>query len=73
MSSTLQKKTYTVILTRDEDNMITGRCDELHANSEGNTYGEVVQNMKEVIELMIDELNYEKEFNMTIIHNYNDN
>jgi len=73
MSSTIQKKTYTVILTKDDDAMITGRCDELHANSEGITYGEVVQNMKEAIEVMIDELGYEKDFNMTIIHNYNDN
>ena len=72
MSSILQKKTYEVILTKDEDGKITGRCEELHANSEGDTYGEVVQNMKEVIEVMIEEFRYEKEFNITLVHNYND-
>jgi len=72
MSSTVQKKTYTIILTKDEDGMLVGRCDKLHANSEGRTYGEVVQNMKEAIDLMVEEFNYEKEFNITIIQNYND-
>lgn len=77
MSSTIQKKkTYAVVLTKHEEDMdsgiITGRCDELHANSQGSTYGEVVQNMKEAIELMTEDLGRDKEFNITVIQEYND-
>ncbi len=56
MSSTLQKKTYTVTITSDEaDGGFVGRCDELHANSQGETYGEIIENMKEAIEVSIDD------------------
>jgi len=52
MSSTVQKKTYTVTITPDEeDGGFVGRCDELHANSQGETYGETIENVKEAVEL----------------------
>ena len=36
MSSTIQKKTYTIVITLDEvDGGFTGRCNELHAFSQG--------------------------------------
>ena len=56
MSSTIQKKTYTVIITPDKDEgEFFGRCDELHANSQGETYGQVIENMKKAVEVSIDD------------------
>ena len=67
MSTTVQKKTYTVVITRDlEDGGFVGRCDELHANSQGDTFGEVVENMKEAVELAADESGNPPDFNMLI-------
>ena len=68
MSSTIQKKTYTVTITEDkEDGGFVGRCDELHANSQGETYGETVENMKEAVQVSIDGANNANGFNMLII------
>ncbi len=68
MSTTIQKKTYSVVITRDrEEGGFVGRCDELHANSQGETYGETVENMKEAVELAAEELESATDFNMLII------
>ncbi len=68
MSTTLQKKTYTVIITKDlEGGGFVGRCDELHANSEGDTFGEIMENMKEAVDLAAEECESPTDFNMLII------
>lgn len=68
MSTTLQKKTYTVVITKDrEEGGFVGRCDELHANSEGDTFGEIVENMKEAVDLAAEECGSPTDFNMLII------
>lgn len=66
MSSIIQKKTYHVVITKDTiDGGFVGRCDELHANSQGATYGEVMQNMKEAVELAAEDEH--NEFNLLVI------
>ncbi len=73
MSSTIQKKTYTIIITPDSiDGGFVGRCDELHANSQGETYGEIMENMKEAVELASKEIGNTGDFNMLVIQNHND-
>ena len=70
MSSTIQKKTYTIIITPDKvDGGFVGRCDELHANSQGETYGEIMENMKEAVEVSIKNNEGITDFNMLIVHN----
>lgn len=50
--TTKPKKVYTVTITEDDaDGGFVGRCEELHANSEGETYGEIMENMREVMKL----------------------
>ena len=66
MSTTVQKKRYLAVITRDGDGFV-GRCDELHANSQGGTFGEVVENMKEAMELAAEELGSASDFNMIIM------
>ena len=68
--STVSKKTYQVILDKDEDGMIFARCDELHANAEGKTEAEAKDNIKEAIELMVDHLNKDKSFSLKFVHKY---
>ena len=64
----MQKKTYEVVITKDEDEGgFIGRCDELHANSQGETYGEVMENMKEAVELAAEESGNIDNFNLLII------
>jgi len=47
MSSTVQKKTYAVTITPDEEGGgFVRRCDGLHANSQGGTHGETIGNVK---------------------------
>ena len=67
MSATMQKKTYSVMITRDDDGIFVGRCDELHANSQGGTFGEIVENMREAVELAAEELGSATDFNMLIV------
>ena len=67
MSTTVQKKTYAVVITRDlEDGGFVGRCDELHANSQGDTFGETIENMKEAVEIAAEESGNLAGFNMLI-------
>ena len=67
MSATVQKKTYSVMITKDDDGIFVGRCDELHANSQGETFGEIVENMREAVELAAEELGSATDFNMLIV------
>lgn len=54
--STISKKEYVVTLDKDQDGWIFARCKELHANSQGKTESEAIENVKEAINLMIEEL-----------------
>ena len=66
MSTTLEKKTYTIIVTADvEDGGFVGTCEELHAYSQGETYGEIMENIKEAVELASE--SSQDEFNMLIV------
>ena len=68
MSTTVQKKTYAVVITKDaEEGGFVGTCDELHAVSEGDTFGEIIENMKEAVELAAEECGNSTDFNMLII------
>ena len=59
---TVSKKTYQVILDKDEDGMVFARCNDLHANAEGKTEAQARSHIKEVIALMVEELGKEKEY-----------
>ena len=73
MSSPIQKKTYTVTITKDKiDGGFIGRCDELHANSQGETYGEIMENIKEAVELASEDIGNTDDFNMLVIQKRND-
>ena len=68
MSATIQKKTYTVTLTADkEEGGFVGLCNELHAHSEGDTYGETVENMREAVELAANVMYNVDAFNILIV------
>lgn len=68
MSATVQKKTYAVVIAKDlEEGGFVGTCDELHAVSEGDTFGEMIENMKEAVELAAEECGSPTDFNMLII------
>ncbi|MGI0059406.1 MAG: type II toxin-antitoxin system HicB family antitoxin [Nitrosotalea sp.] len=71
-SSTVSKKTYQVILDKDEDGIIFARCNELHANAEGKTETEAKDNIKESIELMIEEIGKDKGYSLKFIRKYSD-
>ena len=61
-----KKKTYDVVITKDDKvGGFVGECEELHAYSEGATFGEIIENMKEAIDLAIED--NPTDFNMTII------
>ncbi len=71
MSSTIQKKTYTIIITPDKvDGGFVGKCDELHAYSQGETYGEIMENMKEAVEVSVEDDDGITDFNMLIVQNH---
>ncbi|MCY4490284.1 MAG: hypothetical protein OXC46_02340 [Thaumarchaeota archaeon] len=68
MSTTIQKKAYAVVITKDlEDGVFIGRCDELHANSQADSFGEIVENMKEAVELAAEVSGDTTDFNLLII------
>lgn len=66
MGATVQKKTYSVIITKDDDGGFVGRCDELHANSEGETFGETVENMREAVGCAAEERGDVADFTMLV-------
>ncbi len=68
MSTALQKKTYAIVITKDlEEGGFVGRCDELHAVSEGDKFGEIMENMKEAVDLAAEESGNPTDFNMLVI------
>ena len=68
MSTTVQKKTYTVVLTKDlEEGGFVGTCDELHAVSEGETFGEVMGNVREAMECAVEANGRTTDFNMLVM------
>lgn len=67
MSATVQRKTYSVVITRDNDGIFVGRCEELHANSQAETFGTIIENMKEAVELAAEELGNATDFDMLIM------
>ncbi len=70
MSTTIQKKTYTVVITPDKiDGGFIGECDELSAFSQGETYGEIMENIKEAMELAAEESGNTDDFNTLVIQN----
>ncbi|MGI0046441.1 MAG: type II toxin-antitoxin system HicB family antitoxin [Nitrosotalea sp.] len=71
-TSAVSKKTYQVILDKDEEGMIFARCNELHANAEGKTETEAKNNIKESIELMIEEIGKDKGYSLKFIRKYSD-
>ena len=60
------KKTYTITIAKDIDGWLVGRCDELHVNSQGKTFGEIVENMREAVNLATEELGISTDFNMLV-------
>ncbi|MCY4492178.1 MAG: type II toxin-antitoxin system HicB family antitoxin [Thaumarchaeota archaeon] len=68
MSTIVQKKTYSVVIAQDlDEGGFVSTCDELHAVSEGDTFGEVMENMKEAMELAAEESGNTTDFNMLIM------
>ena len=73
MSSALQKKIYKITITKDNnEGGFIGRCDELHANSQGETYGEIMENMKEAVELAAKGLGNKHDFDILISQKTNE-
>jgi predicted RNase H-like HicB family nuclease len=71
-STSTISKTYEVILDKDEDEIIFARCNELHANAEGKTEAEAKTNVKEAIELMVEDLEKDKDYSLKFIRRYSD-
>ncbi len=71
-STSTISKTYEVILDKDEDGIIFARCNELHANAEGKTEAEAKTNIKEGIELMVEDLGKGKDYSLKFIRRYSD-
>lgn len=68
MSTTAQKKTYSVVITKDpEEGGFVAICDELHAVSEGDTFGEMMENMREAMALAAEEGGHITGFNMLVM------
>ena len=65
MNSTIGKKNYAVVITKDEAGGFIGECEELHAYSQGETFGEMMENIKEAVELAAEDEH--NEFNLLII------
>ncbi len=56
MDTTTQRKVYEVMITEDKsEGGFVGRCAELHANSQGETFGEVMENIKDAMGLAIED------------------
>ena len=69
-TSEVTKKTYQVVLDKDDDGIIFARCNELHANSEGRTEAEAKANIKEAIDLMVEDLKKGKDYSIKFIRKY---
>jgi predicted RNase H-like HicB family nuclease len=71
-TSAVSKKTYQVILDKDEDGIIFARCDELHANAQGKTEAEARDEIKEAIELMVEDLKKDKGYSLKFVRKYSE-
>jgi predicted RNase H-like HicB family nuclease len=71
-TSAVSKKTYQVVLDKDEDGVIFARCDELHANAEGKTETEAKAGIKEAIDLMVEDLRKDKSYSLKFIRKYSE-
>ena len=69
-TSAVSKKTYQVILDKDNEGIIFARCNELHANSEGRTEAEAKANIKEAIDLMVEDLKKGKDYSIKFVRKY---
>ncbi len=69
-ASTVSKKTYQIILDKDEDGIFFARCNELHANAEGKTEAQAKASIKQVIELMVEDLGKEKGYSLKFVRKY---
>ena len=66
MNYTVGEKTYAVVITKDEEaGGFVGECEELHAYSQGETFGKMMENIKEAVELAAEDEH--TEFNLLII------
>ncbi|WOV93343.1 MAG: type II toxin-antitoxin system HicB family antitoxin [Candidatus Nitrosoabyssus spongiisocia] len=73
MSSTVQGKKYTVVITSDDiDGGFVGVCDELNAFSDGETYDEIKKNMKEAVKLALEDTGNTSDFDMLIVQKRNE-
>ena len=65
------KKPYTIVISRDEtDGGFIGVCDELNAFSQGETFGEVMENAREAVGLASKEVCSTGEFDMLVIQKH---
>lgn len=68
MSTAVQKKTCSVVITKDlEEGGFVATCEELHAVSEGDTFGEMMENIKEAMDLAAEEGGHATDFNMLVV------
>ena len=73
MSSTVQGKKYTVVITSDDiDGGFVGVCDELNAFSDGETYDKIKKNMKEAVKLALEDTGNTSDFDMLIVQKRNE-
>jgi len=52
--------------------MIFARCNELHANAEGKTEAKAKNDIKEAIELMVEDLGKDKGYSLKFIRKYSE-
>lgn len=65
--TTTARQTYSIVLAQGEDGWIVVKCPELlGVITQGKTEKEALQNAIEAIELMLDELGRDKEFNVIV-------
>lgn len=67
VQTTVIRKSYTVVLETGEDGWIVVRCPDLPGVvTQGKTTDEAVRNAIDAIELMLEELGHDKEFNLIV-------
>ena len=69
-ASPVLKRTYNVSLRAGENGWIVVRCKELHVNTQGKTEQEAIKNAIAAINLVVNELGLEKEFNLNLQRNF---
>lgn len=61
------RKSYSVVLQKGQDGWIVVRCPELQVVTQGKDEQEALRNAIEAIDLMLEELGRDKEFNLIVI------